>query len=100
MSLRDWIEVLALIVNAAIVVGAMVMRLQFKAWLNDHDKDPSAHANHARSARLEERFGSMDQTMNTISTNVAVVIERIENLTGKIEEATNAATPRKGRNRS
>lgn len=89
MSARDWAEVIALGLNIIVCFALFIARLQVKNWfleqkeatqaaLDAHNEDPGAHNNHSIAVGLEEKFNQMIEKVSALTTQLAVLNERLE----------------------
>ena len=62
--------------------------------LREHDENPSAHANHKNPAKYASEIVEVRAALNTLSTQVAVILARIESGHERNAEHWNALTER------
>lgn len=90
MTTHDWVEVLLVALNGVIGLGLFIGRLQVKNWfleqkeatqaaLDAHNDDPGAHSNHQSVVDLQEKFDAMISKMGELTTQLAVLNERLQN---------------------
>lgn len=84
----DWFRVGLSVVNILFLGALFAARLQVKNWfleqkeatqtaLDAHNEDPGAHNNHSMVVGLQEKFEAMMDTMGRLTTELAVLNERL-----------------------
>lgn len=88
----DWFRIGLSAINIMFLGGLFVARLQVKNWfleqkeatqkaLDEHNEDPGAHNNHSLAVGLEEKFNQMIEKVSALTTQLAVLNERLESQT-------------------
>lgn len=85
----DGFRIILSILNVLVIAALFVARLQVKNWfleqkeatqtaLDEHNEDPSAHNNHSIVIDLQQKFDRMMNEMGKLTTQLAVLNERLE----------------------
>lgn len=94
MTPHEWIETALVGLNIIVALALFVARLQVKNWfleqkeatqraLDEHNEDPGAHNNHSIVVGLEEKFNQMIEKVSLLTTQLAVLNERMGQQAGK-----------------
>lgn len=87
MTFHDWAETTVVVLNVVFGGILLIARLQVRNWfleqekatqqaLDDHNGDANAHANHALSVELSDKFEQMMERMGRLITELAVLNDR------------------------